>query len=63
MTMIKGLQARARYGRERLNIPSTTAPKRITTTFILDVMGVTDRKERASIYAQLETLGEKASQQ
>jgi DNA-directed RNA polymerase specialized sigma24 family protein len=63
LALVRGLQARAEYGRNTLKIPSTFAPKRITGSFILDFMGIEDRQERNAIYHQLELLGDRVSQQ
>jgi hypothetical protein len=63
MAIVQGLQARAAYGRNVLKIPSTFAPRRITGSLVLDIMGVDDRKERAEIYNQIELLSDRVSQQ
>jgi hypothetical protein len=63
MAQFHALQARARYAREVLKIPSACGPKRVTASLVMDVMGIEDRLERVNIYDQLQHLSEKVSQQ
>jgi DNA-directed RNA polymerase specialized sigma24 family protein len=61
MNVIKGIQARAVYGRDTLGIPRTCAPVRLTTALVFDVMGV-HPKCRKEVHQQIERLHEKVSQ-
>lgn len=63
MQIFHGLQARAEFARKTLKIHSAVGPTRITGSFILDVMGVSDRTERADIYNQVKVLNKRVSQQ